>query len=777
MGYKQLKERVALKKLTGSTLADLLVIFGIAVIPLMYGGLLTSAYQDPTNRIDTIHAAVVNEDTPAKVTLISGEVEEFALGDELTDTLTNPPPEEEVGFTWEAMTAEEAAKALGDQKVRAVLTIPEGFTERATLVGTDRAIEALPQTLELVTDDGVNYISGTLAQTVATALQGRITSEGADIYTDNILLSLRDIRSGMEEAADGSAQLEDGAHALSEGLVELHAGAGGAAAGSIEISEGARDLSAGVDAAAAGGNALSDGTGALSAGAAELSGGLNTFAAGVNEMRTQVGASNTPAGSSQRTLVAGAADLAAGANTLNEAVHVVDFGAIKAEVDTVHDDLEQRFHTAREAIHEACHELALEDLHLCEDLLAHLDPLADELEAGANAIHGKADLVFDDLVQLQAGTAELAVGASQLEEGARQVAGGLETMTGPDALPALQKGARELAGGAQAANAGAHDLSSGLGQLQAGSGALSEGTATLASGLGDLDEGAGDAAEGGAALSEGAHELATAIADGAEQIPNYTEEDDAKIASLIAEPVKVDPVRQHAVANNGAGFTPMFMSLSLWIGGIAIFLVIPALSRKPGSNAPWWMAAVRPALIGAAFGVVQAVLLTVVTDYSVGLHAANLGGLVGIALASSFTFIAINQALIATLGYRGRFVSILLLCLQIASMGATFPIETTPKFFQWINPFLPMSYTQLAIRQMIAGEGATNAVPAALLILAVYFLVAMVLIFYGAWTKKGAHPLPEDNALLQDYLAREETLDKAAAATAEREASGQSLVG
>ena len=92
-------------------------------------------------------------------------------------------------------------------------------------------------------------------------------------------------------------------------------------------------------------------------------------------------------------------------------------------------------------------------------------------------------------------------------------------------------------------------------------------------------------------------------------------------------------------------------------------------------------------------------------------------------------------------------ISIILLILQITSMGATFPVETAPAFFQWIHPFLPMSYTQLAFRELIAGSGAQGAVGNALAVLGIWAAIAVVVILIGARVRRGPKPLPADNAL------------------------------
>ena len=48
-----------------------------------------------------------------------------------------------------------------------------------------------------------------------------------------------------------------------------------------------------------------------------------------------------------------------------------------------------------------------------------------------------------------------------------------------------------------------------------------------------------------------------------------------------------------------------------------------------------------------------------------------------------------------------HFLGILLLVLQLAASGGTFPIETVPKFFQNIYAFMPMNYSIRLIKEAI----------------------------------------------------------------------------
>lgn len=901
-----------MKKLTGSTLANVIVVIAIAVIPLMYAGLLTSAYQNPTNRVYTIQAAVVNEDVAADVELATGKTRHFALGDELEQRLTDPQDGQDVGFTWHSMTAEQAAQDMKDEKIRAVLTIPADFTASTTRVATADSAGAAQQQLELRTDDGINYLAGTLAKTVAVNLEDELTAKGAQEYTDNILLSIGTIRTGMEDAESGAEQLSDGADTLQSGLDSLATGTETAASGAGQLASGAQSAAQGASKAASGGSALASGVGRLSSGASSLSNGVDRYTAGVDQAAAGAGVLATgldsytsgvdSAASGAEQLAEGATGLAklssgvdqytagvdqlkqsvvsgngstpalttgvaalvgdgtqenpgltglaAGAHALNSKVNsdqtkeqlsaLSSGSATLSESVTAYSQGVDSLATSQACSSEAtaadpalaavCQQLAglssqsdglrqgagalaagingsstdgvpglASSMAAVQDAAGQIEEGSQRALDGATVIAagiGSGSDVYNpstgsgktvsgvlntlssqsqtlrtgatDATQLVGGTATLNSGLSTLSSNSSALRDGASGLsTGAQQLsatsPALRSGASSLASGASEAADGADTLTVGLRELSDGTTTLATRTGELATGLGTLDEGARKAADGSTALMTGITKLSDGLSDGVDRIPDYSDQDSSHIASVISKPVSVEPVRENAVANNGAGFTPMFMSLALWVGGIAIFLVLPALDRRPSPTERWWMAPLRPAVTATILGVAQAVLLMVVTNWSVGLHAVDVGGLVLLAIASSLTFVALNQMFVATLAYRGRFVSIAFLCLQITSMGATFPIETAPRFFQWIHPWLPMSYTQLAFREMLAGSGATHAVRNCLLVLLAYFLVAVVLTFVAAHLRSGRTPLPRDNALLGDSLAAAAEADRASA--------------
>ena len=70
-------------------------------------------------------------------------------------------------------------------------------------------------------------------------------------------------------------------------------------------------------------------------------------------------------------------------------------------------------------------------------------------------------------------------------------------------------------------------------------------------------------------------------------------------------------------------------------------------------------------------------------------------------------------------------MAIILLVLQVAGSGGTFPIQMTTKFFQAIYPFIPFTYAISAIRETVGGM-LWDIVTRDLLVLSAFVVVMIV---------------------------------------------------
>lgn len=110
----------------------------------------------------------------------------------------------------------------------------------------------------------------------------------------------------------------------------------------------------------------------------------------------------------------------------------------------------------------------------------------------------------------------------------------------------------------------------------------------------------------------------------------------------------------------------------------------------------------------------------------------------------SACFTAIVQWLNARFGAAGRILVLAVLMLQLTSAGGTYPVQTSPGFFNAIHPFLPMTYVVEALRLLITG-GPLGPVWQACAVLAAFTAGALALTALAArgrqrWTVDRLHP-------------------------------------
>lgn len=410
-----------------------------------------------------------------------------------------------------------------------------------------------------------------------------------------------------------------------------------------------------------------------------------------------------------------------------------------------------------------------------DDGVGKLDAKSTELVDGINQLATGANTLDDGLGKLSNGAGDLTDGTGRLADGTGQLKDGTGTaLAGASALAdgagkldaasgKLNDGAQRLASGTGDLTNGASKLKDGATKLDGGIGKLNDGAVKLNDGIGQLDDGAHKLGGGLGDLKDGANELHDGLAAGVEEVPNYNTSEKDHLASVAAQQVDLSKHRLHEVKSYGYGLGPYFMTLSLWIGALAFFLVFPALSgRRVGSNMPAAMVALASYLPSAFVSLLQSVLMVSTVHFLVGIDMVRLGQAFLISFIASLTFMALNQALVACFGPVGRFMSLIFTVLQLASAGATYPIETTPKLFQMISPYLPFTSVVNALRVAIAGGDINFA--HVIWVMVAYAAVAAVMLVLGVRAKRRVEKLKEK---IHDRVESAEREDGSATETAE----------
>lgn len=668
---------MTITKLRSMLARPLVVCTAIALIPLIYAGLLLWSNIDSTHRLSAISAAVVNADQPVENP--AGGTHQ--IGEDLTAKLVSST--DTTNFTWSEMTAGQAAKALETGEVLAVLSIPTDFSQAATSSSESGA--AAKARLTIQTNDGANLIAGNIAQTIGNSVTETLRTQLSQNYLEQVYLGFTEIHSNIANATDGASQVSIGAKTTAQGSLELVSGLEQLAEGNTTLTNGAATLASRLDSSEIGAGRVASGAKDLSTGAAALSASVTELGAGVTSLSAGTDAA-----------LAGAQRLQSGAAAAVNSVNEINAGVeqLIANYEFMND--EQRLAGLRQ-LSAATGSLADKDGVGLESLLAGANALVGGPDSGLTRLAAGAHTAADGANAVAAKSGELATRSTQLAAGAEELAVG--TTRASQGAETLAAGTQSASTGAQSALAGATALNTGIGTLETGTHALTEG-----------------------------------LRNGSSDIPVYSDTEASELARVTADPVELEAERLNALPKFGHGLAPYFMALSLWVGSMAFYSVMPALRLRllKGRTNPMAVA-LRSFAPGALMAAAQSVLLVAIVRFGLGIEFANLPGALGIALLTSLTFFAINQALIALLGTPGRFLGLIFSVLQFASAGGTYPIETSPSLFQVLSNWLPLSHPVAALRSMIAG-GSIGAFESVLVLLC--WLVGALLVTSASVMKK-----------------------------------------
>lgn len=172
--------------------------------------------------------------------------------------------------------------------------------------------------------------------------------------------------------------------------------------------------------------------------------------------------------------------------------------------------------------------------------------------------------------------------------------------------------------------------------------------------------------------------------------------------SFFKEPVVLHKNEVFPIENYGTGMTPFYTVLSLWVGGL---LLISLLStRIPGqdSMSPKVVYSGR-LLIFVTIGLLQTLIVTLGDIFIIGVSVSHKFWFVIFGLLISFVFMTIVYTAVSVLGDVGKALAIILLVLQIASSGGTYPVVLLPEFFQMVHPILPFTYGVDLMREAVGG--------------------------------------------------------------------------
>lgn len=199
-----------------------------------------------------------------------------------------------------------------------------------------------------------------------------------------------------------------------------------------------------------------------------------------------------------------------------------------------------------------------------------------------------------------------------------------------------------------------------------------------------------------------------------------------KQSDYFAKPVNLKENKLFAMPNYGSGMSPFYTVLALWVGALLMVSLLTVEVHEPGANYKSHEIYFGRFLTFLTIGLAQAFIVAMGDIFLLGTYVVDKFWFVLFSLFIGGVFVCIVYSLVSVFGNVGKSMAIILLVLQVAGSGGTFPIQMLPKFFQTIYPFLPFTYAISAIRETVGGM-LWDIVIRDLLVLSVFVVIMLVL--------------------------------------------------
>lgn len=677
-----------LSRIRGSVVA-LIVAVGLVIVPTLYAWFNIAGSWDPYGNTGNLKVAVANSDDGYMSDLIPVRVN---IGDTVVSALR-----ENDQLDWRFVSEVDAVEGVRSGEYYAAVVIPENFSSRMMTVFSSDAEHA-----EIVyyENQKANAIAPRVTDKAASTVRQQIDETFAKTISDVGLAttsSLLEFMNGDQIAAYAGNLSGTLAGAIT--TLRDASGSVGEFAGLLQSSTGLLDSTS--DLLASAGAANEDAEALVSEAKSGLSGmrdALDAAAAAINQsledsagdydaaakaVDAAFGAADAHVSLTVTQLRDASGDVAKRASDMRDVQN--DILAIERDIEEsdLPEKLKAELAQQMDIVANTVGNVAKQ-----QELLAkHLSDAATSLETGAADARAKAQAVKDGIAEAKGSIGGV---KDSYNETLKQQIGDLS-----DAVSDVARRGSDMADDLGATvtdlSHAASGLSDDLGEAQA---ILTDASADLSAAADDLQR-----------LKEG---LDTAVTSGdLDRVRELIGSDPAALADALVAPVALDRQAVYHIENYGSAMAPFYTTLSIWVAGIVLAAMLKANVDEAdvkalGSPRLHELYLGRYAFF-ALLAFAQATLVCVGDLLFFGIQCEHPFQFMLVGWLAGFVFSNMIYTLTVSFGDIGKAIAVVLLVMQVAGSGGTFPIEMTAGFFQAVYPFLPFTHAINAMHAAMAG--------------------------------------------------------------------------
>ncbi|TPF91819.1 YhgE/Pip domain-containing protein [Bifidobacterium sp. UTBIF-78] len=715
-----------LRQATRNVIA-VIVAMGLVIVPALYAWYNIAASWDPYGNTKALKVAVANTDKGYKSDLIPVPIN---VGETVTSALRANHD-----LDWQFVDRDKAIDGVYSGEYYAALVIPKSFSaDMMTLFSPTITHAKLEYYLNEkinpiaphITDEGASTVATTIDQTFVKTLSSVALNLASNVakyaqspemaqYIDNATSHLTGMSAKLTGTAaqiDSYVNLLGAASGIIDSTDKLLGSTGSAAAGAKQS----------IKQAQSGATSLGD---ALSGAADGVSAALKQADEAYVSIDKQIDAAFTDIGS-QSAQVAGAltdmqSKVQAQANTFGDYAAALQSLADQSSVQSVRNALtkaaaqaeqtKQKLQSVADALGEAAQ-------HITDgtaDAEATRQKIADEIAAARKSITEVSD-TYEHALKPQ--LTKLAASMDDVANQASNVIDGLSSTV--DSVSGMSE-----------------ELSGSITGIQD---SLGKASAALNRSAKKLDTLAG--------------KFSSLAKDGGGDLSSVISTDPDTLASMLAAPVAVDRIPLYPMANYGSAMAPFYTILAIWVGAIILAAMLKVsisdhekakvlglgndlplgsevglrealiagrvagpsaaldVLKKPRPESPGNARQFGLQLHHEYFGrymifgflaLLQGTLVCLGDLFYLGVQCEHPVQFLMVGWLAALVFSNIVYTLTVSFGDIGKAIAVILLVMQVAGSGGTFPVETLPPFFQVVSKWLLFPYAVDAMHSAMAG--------------------------------------------------------------------------
>lgn len=667
----------------------LIVLVGLVIVPVLYAWFNIAGSWDPYGNTGNLKVAVANSDDGYMSDLIPVRVN---IGDTVVSALR-----ENDQLDWRFVSESDAVEGVRSGEYYAAVVIPENFSSRMMTVFSSDAEHA-----EIVyyENQKANAIAPRVTDKAASTVRQQIDETFAKTISDVGLATT----SSLLEFMDGdqiAAYAGNLSGTLAGAITTLRDASGSVDefAGLLQSSTGLLDSTS--DLLASAGTANKDAEALVSDAKTGLSGmhdALDAAVAAINQ-----------------SLKDSAGDYDAAAKAIDEA-----FGAADAHVSLTVTQLRDAsagvakrasdMRDVQDNILAVERDVEGSDLpeKLKAELVQQIDIVANTVGNVANQQELLAKHLSDAATSLETGAADARAKAQAVKDGiaeAKGSIGGVKDSYNATLKQQIGDLSDAVADVARRGSDMADDLGATVTDLSRAASALSDDLAGAHAVLADASADLASAADDLQRLKEG---LDTAVTSGdLDRVRELIGSDPAALADALAAPVVLDRQAVYHIKNYGSAMAPFYTTLSIWVAGIVLAAMLKAnvdeADVKALGNPRLHELYLGRYAFFALLAFAQATLVCAGDLLFFGIQCEHPFQFMLVGWLAGFVFSNMIYTLTVSFGDIGKAIAVVLLVMQVAGSGGTFPIEMTADFFQAVYPFLPFTHAINAMHAAMAG--------------------------------------------------------------------------